>query len=90
VRSVCSRPGQRAWGREAGRDGRYLVSGRLDMGCIGEVCGLGGIAGALKSSCDRMAVIGVVPVGVLGMKGGANSGGVALSTAAAVMRSRGR
>ena len=50
----------------------------------------GGIAGALKSSCDRIAAIGVVPVGVLGMKGGVNSGGVALSTDAAVMRSCGR
>jgi len=38
------------------------------MGGIGEVCGLGGIAGTLKSSCDRITVIGVVPVNVLSMK----------------------
>lgn len=37
VRSVCSRPGSTSRGREAGRDGHYLVLGRLDADCIEEV-----------------------------------------------------
>lgn len=39
-----------------------------------------GTAGGSKSCCDQIAVIGGLPVSVLGMKGGMNSGGVGRCT----------